>query len=578
MKLKKIILKNNTEVNVGKFTVLVGPNNVGKSRTLRDIQAIMTNPSTIPTILVRSLLLEKPPKTEQLFGTMGVTATPDPQTINQFILRGMGATSGHEIRISKFFEEQLATIKTDDEFTTVMISSNLGNFCLSYMDAASRLNAAQSTGSFNPHAAPPASLLQALFKAGSPVEQRLEQIFKQTFGMEIRLDYSAMQTLVLRIADKFEQIPADPREAFPVFEKYDRLDDQGDGYRSFVGVVLSVLLAEARIVLLDEPEAFLHPAQARALGRWLANYSKSSDVQIIIATHNANFLSGIISNTDEVDLYRLNRSANATTFTRIEAHVLSELVRSPLLLSQRVLEAIFFRGVAICEADADRVIYQTVASRIIGFQELLFVHAHNKQTIKSVVKLLKAASIPVCAISDIDILNSRSEMLELIRALDPTAAEGAIGAQRDEVAAAIEGKTDDDLLREVRKSVAELSDQLNRGEHTISGVKGALSRVYKEASKWSEVKRAGLQALSTTARTTAQQLLAKLADAGLFVVPVGELESWIDTGTLRKNRWIVKALESLSNNNCPVLLQTFVERVGQFLGESIVTSSKTNGA
>ena len=43
MKLKSFITKNGDTVSLGKVTVFVGPNNSGKSQTLRDIRERMVN-------------------------------------------------------------------------------------------------------------------------------------------------------------------------------------------------------------------------------------------------------------------------------------------------------------------------------------------------------------------------------------------------------------------------------------------------------------------------------------------------------------------------------------------------------
>ena len=56
--------------------------------------------------------------------------------------------------------------------------------------------------------------------------------------MEIRLDYTGLRNLCFRVSDEFEEIPSDPRDAREIMSKYRKLDDQGHGFRSFVGVVL----------------------------------------------------------------------------------------------------------------------------------------------------------------------------------------------------------------------------------------------------------------------------------------------------------------------------------------------------
>src|SRR5574341_240742 len=189
------------------------------------------------------------------------------------------------------FDKILEGVQADMKFMLGM----LAKYRVSFLDASSRLAVAQTTGSVNVAAQPVSNLLQGLFAADERVEDELRQAFKSAFAMDIKLDYSGMTELTLRVAKAFHEIPEDPRKAFPVMNAFNKLDTQGDRFRSFVGVVLSLLLSTGRIILLDEPEAFLHPAQARTLGRWVAARSEVGNSQILIATPNANFLAGILS-------------------------------------------------------------------------------------------------------------------------------------------------------------------------------------------------------------------------------------------------------------------------------------------
>ena len=192
----------------------------------------------------------------------------------------------------------------------------MGRLKVAYLDAGSRLIVATKKNSNEPEHSPE-NLLQALYKnRDKSVESDLENVFKTTFNMKIRFDYSAQIYLIFRVSKQFEHIPEDQRWAYPILKKYPILDTQGDGFRSFVGVVLSILLSENRIILLDEPEAFLHPTQARALGMWIGEQSVQQSGQIFIATHNGHFLSGLLSSGNEVSIYRFNRHDD---FTKIHA-------------------------------------------------------------------------------------------------------------------------------------------------------------------------------------------------------------------------------------------------------------------
>lgn len=55
----------------------------------------------------------------------------------------------------------------------------------------------------------------------------------------------------------------------------------------------------------------------------------------------------------------------------------------------------------------------------------------------------------------------------------------------------------------------------------------------------------------------AEELINGCKELGLFIVPVGEIEGWMDFG-VRKNRWALPALEKIYANDCPANLADFV--------------------
>lgn len=556
MIIDKINIKGGGQVTVGKFTVLIGPNNVGKSQTLKDIHSIFIKEKGFETTLLDSIEFDSKPEFD--FFLKGLDVKPHEYNV------GMENVSGITSKLSdnESVAFQRGYLQSQYEANGIeALFGNIAKFRVSYLDAESRLNVAKTAPSANLHKVTAQNLLQALYGADISVENALREAFNLVFGKDIKLDYSGLTELNFRVADKFENVPQDPKDAANYFKDYPILDEQGDGYRSFVGVVLSLLLSHDRVVLLDEPEAFLHPAQARQLGFWVAKHMAQVPGQVIISTHNSNFISGILSASYPVDLYRLNRTSDTTTFNMIPKESTEQLAKSPILSSQRVLDSLFHRGVVVCEADSDRVFYSTVAANDLSTQEVLFIHAHNKQTVHLVIQLLKLANIPCCGILDIDVLNSKDDLNNLldslgqenlsltqISVLDSLAKEVASG---DELAA----------VKAITDQIEEFLYQLNNGEHTFSGARGAINRIRKDASKWATVKSSGTRVLSPELKNEVEELIQQLSLNGLFVVPVGELEGWIDLGDVRKNKWIVPALESLHKEGAPANLKQFVQKV-----------------
>lgn len=559
MKIDSFDTKDGDKVSVRDFTVLVGANNVGKSQTLRDLHSKLRNGDNGKTVIVSDLRAEIPNSIDEFIA--GLIVTDDQVHADHKVYRGITSNlvQGEEVRIPSHTLGQQFNNRTSPNGRQWLLSQ-FGKYQVAYLDAATRLQIASFAPSNDPSQQAPQRLLQMLMD-DEDAQRKLGEAFKDTFNMEVRLDYSMLANLYLRVANEFPEVPDHPTRAKPIMQQFGTLDDQGDGFRSFAGVILSILLSRGRILLLDEPEAFLHPAQARRLGYWVSKFAREADSQIIVATHNAHFLRGVLSGEGEVDVCRLNRKGNKTAFQTMAAEQIENLSSSPLLSSQPVLESIFFRGAVVCEADSDRLYYQAVATLAHDEHEVLFLNAHNKQTLKDVVCLLRAASIPCAAIADIDILNSASDLTNLVESFGCSPPPQEIERARSTIAAEVEGRSDEKILDALQNDVQEFERQLDAGEHSLSGARSALRRIDSGSTRWNEIKRRGIEALDESSRPAALVLLERLAEMGIFVVPVGELESWAELGTRRKKIWIVRGLQALATDGAPEEVSRFIESV-----------------
>ena len=113
------------------------------------------------------------------------------------------------------------------------------------------------------------------------------------------------------------------------------------------------------------------------------------------------------------------------------------------------------------------------------------------------------------------------------------------------------------LTTEIETFLQQLKDK----EHSFSGARGALNRIRKEVSKWAKIKSEGVTAIEENLRPQVKILIEELQNVGIFVVPVGELEGWINVSTKKKNKWIVPALEFLYKEKTPKHLVSFVRTV-----------------
>jgi len=564
MKIDRLKIKSGQIISLNKISILVGANNVGKSQTLRDIQQRMQIGLASKSVLLEEIKFKKPDKYEDLF--TGLILKDSPHSLGNKVLYGITVNltqlDSFEFRPEHFqqqFEQQ-------DNIDFVL--GNLSKFRVSHLDASSRLQLVRTTASFNPDTENPQNIIQNLFTHAEN-EVLLKHAFNEAFSMDIMLDYSGLKDFCLRVAKEFPAIPEDPRKAYLITKDFNKLDNQGDGFRSFVGIILSILFSKNRIVLLDEPEAFLHPAQARFLGKWIADNSDLLDGQLLIATHNANFLNGILSSDKNVDIYRLNRNDDDTKFNLIPSNATNKLAQSPMLSSQRILESIFHRGVVVCEADADRTVYQTVSTLVHNNQEILFVHSHNKQTLKDVAALLLDAKIPVVVVSDIDLLNDENDFKKLIETLTGHQVDIDLLAKRSKVAEIVNESSDAEILDLLKNNLKEILEQLEKNEHSLDGAKGAVNRIRREITKWKSPKTNGIDGFPDEIQNDVREIISELKTMNIFIVPVGELEGWMDLGTKRKNKWIIKALEEIFNDNSSEPLKDFVKELIEKVNENV---------
>ena len=192
------------------------------------------------------------------------------------------------------------------------------------------------------------------------------------------------------------------------------LDDQGDGIKSFVSTFLSLNHKENDILLLDEPEAFLHPPLARQLGEMIGE-SNDEERIIFVATHSVEILKGILSKTQDVNVIRITRSEdNKNSIMLLNQDLLNTILQDPLLRVSRVLEGIFCEKVIITEAEADELVYQELIEKLIPESGVFFAHGQNKQTLAPIAELYQKIGVGYEVITDFDVLRVSSEFYKFL--------------------------------------------------------------------------------------------------------------------------------------------------------------------
>lgn len=478
--------------------------------------------------------------------------------LNYLMYGGQNMGIGGEWRIG--MEKSIQNRDKRKEF-----ASYFGSWLLSFLTTEHRLALIQ--GSESPkHERDRSSLLQVVYFGGKSLENEIKNLVKDAFGQEIILDYTLLQRLFFRVGDDFSKIPVDPRDARPILEQYEMLDDQGDGIRSFVEILVALLSTNRSLVLIDEPEAFLHPPQAFRIGGFLADQSSAAR-QIILATHSADVLRGIVTRTQDVSIVRFDRVGTKSSFRFLDPGQVKELVTDPLLSSARVLDGLFYSGAVVVEAEGDARFYHSASKQRRTDADLHFVNADNKQTVPRIAQMYRDMGVRCAGVVDFDVLNDRTEFQKQMEALALDVNEINEGIViRKKIAKVINETSPEEKLENISAELTELLDEITKIKNqTFASIDEAsltrakFLRKFESTCRgladltrsWKQFKRNGREALPREVQGQFDRVWEICASKGLFINSCGELESMLaEYGipyTTDKRAWIVKALQLLPN-------------------------------
>lgn len=494
--------------------VFVGPNNAGKSAALRELQEWIAKP--YPSVVVKSATVRKVGDSAALLTHLERTALRHGSPTD-YAYAGIGFNI-HTSHATYFDRADRSAVAP---FFTVRVSTE------------DRLTGSNAPKSIELHEAPPTHPIH-LLQTDPDLETRLSGYFSRAFGKDLIVFNHGGAKAPLRVGKRPTLEPGEREHSasFIARLKADTvpLQEQGDGMRSFATVVLHVLATGSRSVqFLDEPEAFLHPPQARLLGELIAR-EREGEAQLFIATHSTDILEGLMSaGIERLRIVRIRREGDVNRVTELSQEHLKDVANSALTRFSRVFEGIFFAHVVIAESDSDCLFYnavlQTDAVSSGQTPDVLFIHASGKHRMSVLAKTLRALDVPVSVIADIDLLREENTTRDLFTALGGNWPE--IDDHRAAVDAAVTALKLPLTTGDVRRLFDEVLAPLPQEQPLPKGAESEVKKVLKSLSPWSAVKRAGRSGLPPgQAVRHFDELVRKCSQVGLWVVPVGELEGF----------------------------------------------------
>lgn len=516
------------------IVVILGPNNAGKSAALRELWTRLQAQENLspPGQVLTNMSIRKTADAAQVLEVLRVIGRSLPSSPDTYFLGSSGANA---YTVESFVRNRTSL-------------APLPTWFAAYIDAGSRLGLSQTQSSIDFGAQSPSHPMHYLHQ-DFKMMAKLNQWFKRAFGSEIAVDHFAGQTIPLYVGPDVA-----PRNGENIqtsdyrgrLRSSPRLDAQGDGMRGYVGLLMHVLLGHQSLFLVDEPEAFLHPPQARLLGRLLAENHTGG--QVFVATHSADFLRGLLESRDRsIRILRLTRRDEKNFVWELQPEQVRTVWDDPVLRYSNILDGAFHEKVIICEAEGDCRFYGAVADSLRDhddhpyIRDIMFAQSGGKGGIPKLIKALKSLEVPVAAVVDFDSLCSTGQLRSIVEALGGnwTLYDADYRLVKESIDAL--GKVTAETFKAKLITIAEEIDiKLDEIDpKTMANVRGLL----KVSVGNGRAKESGVGVLGRAAKVAAERLLNALTQLGLFVVPSGELESFVAEERAEKNAWVAAVLE-----------------------------------
>lgn len=543
--ISKIHFNDETYVDIQQndIIIFVGPNNAGKSQALKDIYALSSN--KFPTTVVSDIAITK--YTTQIKDLLDGISPKQPK----------GSYTSYEVLGQYFtYVEQ-----TNERFLTTPYFDDFRDLFVANLDTTARLTICNAPSSITRNSPKQHPIHYAAFNR--TYRKWISDNFKKAFGIEVTPNILNGSTIPLCVGEpvKFDKEYEDEQarqEAYAdILKNYKQVQNQGDGIKSFTGILLYLMLDYFCTFLIDEPESFLHPPQAHIMGQ-IIGQTLSNKQQCFISTHSEEIIKGLLEVCPErIKIIRITRKDDTNYFSVLDNDSFEVVWNDPLLKYSNIMSSLFHNSVVLCESDSDCKMYSIVESylkQLSGrYSETLFIHCGGKQRMSKIALALRVLKIDVKLIADIDVLNNEVVFKGIVEAFgiewttvqsDYNTIVGNLHSQKEKV-------NRNDAKTSINKIIDGSQNQY-LSNREIKEIRTVISTI----SKWETIKSAGITAIpSGDAAQAFRRLNQTLQLNGIHIVPVGELECFIKDIGGHGPEWTNKVFEAYPHIDNPVYNQ-----------------------
>lgn len=533
---------NTFQIDDADKVILVGPNNSGKSQSLREIASICGDGKTEHTLVVNGLKICKNGTKEEL----------------QKFLDTEADYVGTQYRYKSWqLHEQHVAFWDQNDY----LKGNLLHGFVKSIAANDRLSICEQQPSISP--LDQKTKPQQVLYDDESLMIKISGLFKRAFGSELMFDFRGGSKLPIHVGD----LPNCEGSIDRVGDKYVRavrknplLDKQGDGMKGYAGILFETVVSDLNITLIDEPEAFLHPPQMRKLGETLASEVSG---QLFVATHSSDILRGFLEGTQgNIRILRISREGNSNSVLEASGETIKSLWEKPELRYSNALEGIFHEQTIICEDDSDCRLINSVADYLDTnsdeqWLDTAYIPTGGKHGIAKVVDVLRRTGVPVKAVFDIDFLSEQYLVRRTVQAFGIDWEE--IRPLWNRVDSAVRSGNSAKTNKEIKEEIVEIINTSDENDLP----KGDISEALKQGKAWNIVKKFGEMAIPNgDAQRDYKSLRDRLEQIGIYLVPVGEIENFCPDMGSHGPKFVTKLLSTVPLDDERLKdLRIFVEKV-----------------
>lgn len=532
--ISKLTFNNGKELEIAAndIIVFVGPNNAGKSQSLKDIYAL--SKAKTPSVVISDVKISK--------YTQAISTILSQVSVGE---KYDGCTKYDYLGESLFVYPN-----TDSDYPQTELHANYRDLFVANLDTSARLNICKPPSNIRRDQSKKHPIHYAAFEG--KYRKWLSDSFKKAFNIEITPNTQFGSEIPLCIGKPvqlngtYEDEQSRQEEYAAILETYKQVQNQGDGIKSFTGILLYLMLDYYCTYLIDEPESFLHPPQARIMGQIIGN-TLSGQQQAFISTHSEDIIKGLLEVCPErIKIVRITREDDTNHFSILNNSEFNHVWNDPLLKYSNIMASLFHKTVVLCESDSDCKLYSIIESHIKQkegkYSETLFIHCGGKHRMSKIVSALRSLDINVKLIADIDVLNDQEVFKGIVESFGIDF--GSIQSEYNNIVSNLHSpkeKINRNLAKMAINQILDNSANAYLSSKEIKNIREEISTT----SKWDNLKSAGTTALpagnATASYKTIDQLLK---NSGIYIVPVGELECFVKEVGGHGPEWVNKVLET----------------------------------